>query len=53
MDLIPQNMFTDKLVEGLKEAESYAKDKVGLCLGTAWKETERFGEVILTQQDLR
>ena len=40
-----ENMFTDKLKEGLKEVESYAKGKVGLCLGTAWLEKERFGEV--------
>jgi|TARA_B110000444_G_scaffold258679_1_gene300231 hypothetical protein len=33
------------LEDGLKTVEAYAKDKVGLCLGTLWKEKERFGDV--------
>jgi len=35
----------DELKAGLSEIEEYAKGKVGLCLGTLWKEKERFGEV--------
>ncbi len=38
-------MFTTELEQGLKEVEDYAKNKVGLCLGTAWKEQERFGTI--------
>jgi len=30
---------------GLVEVEEYAKGKVGLCLGTLWKEEERFGNI--------
>tara|TARA_Y200000002_G_scaffold336223_1_gene304267 strand:+ start:1096 stop:1962 length:867 start_codon:yes stop_codon:yes gene_type:complete len=35
----------DVLKKALNEIELYAKGKVGLCLGTLWKEKERFGEV--------
>ena len=34
-----------ELEDGLKTVEAYAKNKVGLCLGTLWKEKERFGDV--------
>tara|TARA_B100000780_G_scaffold227491_1_gene166780 strand:+ start:1115 stop:1990 length:876 start_codon:yes stop_codon:yes gene_type:complete len=33
-----------ELTSALTEVERYANDKVGLCLGTLWKEKERFGE---------
>ena len=33
-----------ELTSALTEVERYANGKVGLCLGTLWKEKERFGE---------
>jgi hypothetical protein len=41
-----ESLFSDgKLTQALTEVERYAKDKVGLCLGTLWKERERYGEI--------
>lgn len=33
----------DEVVNALREIESYAKDKIGLCLGTLWIENQYWG----------
>ena len=34
-----------ELKAGMTEIENYIKGKVGLCLGTIWKEKERYGDI--------